>query len=69
MSLVPPDGGKRVEAVGGEDVEGGDAAEVTPVLAIGGGPQGCVVVEDVFSGEEAGAVGEDDVVFGEAFLE
>ena len=26
-------------------------------------------VEDVFSREEVGAVGEDDVVFGEAFLE
>lgn len=39
------------------------------MVAVGGGAKGGVVVEDVFAGEEAGAVGEGDVVFGEAVLE
>ncbi|RDX97525.1 hypothetical protein CR513_19698, partial [Mucuna pruriens] len=37
VSLVLSDSGEVVDAVGGEDVEGGDAAEVAPVLAVGGG--------------------------------
>ena len=36
--LVPPDSGEAVDAVGGEDVEGGDAAKVTPVFAVNAGP-------------------------------
>lgn len=54
--------------MGGEDFEGGDAAEAPPVVAVGGPGEGGVVVAQVFSGEEARAVGEDDVVFGETFF-
>ena len=57
-----------MDALRGENVEGSDAAEVAPVLAVGAGPDSGVVVEDVLSGEGAGAVGQANVVFGEAFL-
>jgi len=69
VRFVPSNGGEGVDAVGGEEFEGGDAAEVAPVVTVGGGAEGGVVVEDVFAGEEAGAVGEGEVVFGEAVLE
>jgi len=39
------------------------------VLAVGAGPHGSVVVEDVLSGEGARSVGQGDVVFGETRLE
>ena len=52
-----------------EDIEGDDAADVAPVVAVGGNRHGGVVVADVFSGEERRPVREDDVVFGEAFLD
>ena len=39
------------------------------MLTVGGGPYGGVVVEDVLSGEGARPVCQDDVIFGEAFLE
>lgn len=40
-----------MDSLRGEDVQGGDAAEVPPVLAVGAGPYGGVVVEYVFSRE------------------
>lgn len=69
MRFVPSNIGEGVDAVCGEEFEGGDAAQVAPVVAVGGGSKGGVIVEDVFAGEEAGPVGEGDVVFGEAVLE
>ena len=53
----------------GEDVDGGDAAEVAPVVTVGGGTQSGIVVEDVLSGEELRPVGQYDVVLGEALLD
>lgn len=38
-----------MDSLGGEDVKGGNAAEVAPVLTIGAGSHGGVVVEDVLS--------------------
>jgi len=67
--LVASDPGEGVDALGGENVEGGDAAEVAPVVTVGTGADGGVVVEDVLSGEGGEAVGQCKVVFGEAFLE
>lgn len=52
----------------GEDLEGGDAAEVAPVGAIGGGNEGVELVAEVLVEEERGPVGEGDVIDGEAFL-
>lgn len=67
--LLGADLGEGLEAVGGEDLEGGDPAKVAPVVAVGGPDEGGVVVAQVFAGQEAGTVGEDDVVLlCEAFL-
>ncbi|WVZ20612.1 hypothetical protein V8G54_007934, partial [Vigna mungo] len=68
LGFVASDSGEGVDALRGEDVEGSDAAEVTPVLAVGAGPYGGTVVEDVLPGEGAHTVGQGNVVFGEAFL-
>lgn len=68
LDLVAADGGERLEAVGGEELEGGDAAEVSPVVTIGGPGEAGVVVGHDSPRHQARAVGEDDVVFGEAFL-
>lgn len=38
------------------------------MLAVGGPHEGGVVVPEVLPGEQLGAVGEDDVVSGEAFF-
>lgn len=38
------------------------------MLAVGSPHEGGVVVPEVLSGEQLGAVGEEDVVCGEAFL-
>ena len=57
-----------LEAAGGEDLDGADAAEVPPVVAVRGGGDGGVVVAEVLARDEAGPVGEDDVVLGESFL-
>ncbi|WVZ20871.1 hypothetical protein V8G54_008193 [Vigna mungo] len=67
--LVASDSGERVDSLGGENVEGGDATEVAPVVTVGTGTDGGVVVENVFSGERGKAVGQGKVVFGETFLE
>ena len=39
------------------------------MVAIGGSCKGCEVVVEVFGGEEAGTVGEEDVIFGKALLD
>lgn len=57
LRLVLSDSREEVEAVVGEDVDGGDAAEVAPVVAVRGGTQGGVVVEDVLPREETRTVG------------
>lgn len=49
-----------------EDLDGGDAAEVSPVVAVRGEGDVGVVIAEMLAGEEARAVGQDDVVFGEA---
>lgn len=55
--------------MGGEEFEGGDTAEVSPMIAVWGPRQASVVVAQVFTDEEAGAVGKNEVVLlGEAFL-
>ena len=69
IGFVLADSGEGMDALRGENVEGGDAAEVAPEIAVGAGSDGAVVVEDVLSGEGAGSVGQGDVVFGETFLE
>ena len=57
------------DAVVGEDFVGADAAEVTPVVAVRSGADGCVVVGDVFGRELERAAREDEVVLaGEGFL-
>lgn len=69
VGFVLTDSGEGVDALRGENVHGGDAAEVAPELAVGARPHGGVVVEDVLSREGAGSVGQGDVVSGETFLE
>ena len=66
--LVPPIFQEGVYPVGGENLERHDAAEVAPVVAVGGNGDGGVVVPYILAGEEVRAVGQDDVVLGEAFL-
>lgn len=39
------------------------------MVAVGGGDEGGAVVSDVLVDDEVWAVGEDDVVFGEALLD
>lgn len=58
--------GDGAEAGGGEDLEGGDAAKVAPVGAVGRPYKSGVVVAEVLSGEESGAVEEGGVVLSEA---
>lgn len=38
------------------------------MFTVGGGAQGGVVVKQVLSGEQVGAVGKDGVVFVDAFM-
>lgn len=57
-----------VETLRREDINGDDAAKVAPMFAIGRRTHARVVVEQILSGEEAWPVSENDVVFGEAFL-
>ncbi|GER36271.1 v-type ATP synthase beta chain [Striga asiatica] len=66
--LVDPDLVKRLELVAGEDLDRGNPAQVPPVVAVGGPDERGVVVAEVFAGEQAGTVGEDDIVSGEAVL-
>lgn len=66
--LVRSDRLKRVKTGTGEGLERGDAPEVAPVVAVGGGGDGLVVVAHVLSREELRPVGQNDVVFREAFL-
>ena len=44
LDLVASDFRKSVEPAGGEDLDGADAAEVPPVVAVGGGNDGGVIV-------------------------
>lgn len=61
--------GKGEETGGGEELDGGDTADITPVRAVGGGGECGVVVGERLGGGEPGAVGEGDIVLGEAFFE
>lgn len=51
-----------------EDLEGADATEVTPVVAVGRCDEKGVVVTEVLGLEGARAVREDDVVLRETFF-
>lgn len=57
-----------MEAGGGEQLGGGDAAEVPPVVAVGSEADGGAAVSEDAGGEGVGAVGEYGVVSGEAVL-
>ncbi|KAJ4846883.1 hypothetical protein Tsubulata_011892 [Turnera subulata] len=59
---------KRFEPSGGEYLYAAQAAEVAPMVAVVGGCHGGEVVVEVLAVEEGRAVGEDDIVLGEAFL-
>ncbi|ONK64791.1 uncharacterized protein A4U43_C07F29960 [Asparagus officinalis] len=64
-----PDVVEGVEAVGGEDLDRGDAAQVAPVGAVVGGTDGGVAVGAVLGGGRLGPVGEREVcVAGEALV-
>lgn len=54
--------------MGGEELDGGDAAKVAPVGPIASAAEGGVVVAYVLQGGEAGTVGEGDVVLREALV-
>lgn len=59
--------GKSGEFVGGEEVESRDGAETTPVVTVGRPGEAGEVVAEVFAIEEViGAVGEGDIILGEA---
>ncbi|KAK3423287.1 hypothetical protein EUGRSUZ_F00174 [Eucalyptus grandis] len=66
--LLLPDGEGAGEAVRRKDLHGREAAEVAPVGAVGGAADGGVAVSHDLARERAGAVGEGDVVPGEALL-
>lgn len=66
--LVRSDRLERVETGDGEYLERGEATEVAPVVAVGRGDDGHVVVAHVLSREELRPVGQNDVVFREAFF-
>lgn len=55
--------------MGREDLDGADAAELPPVLAVRGPRHGGVAVAYDFPGEEKRAAGEYDVVSAEAFFD
>lgn len=57
-----PNGRKSNEFVGGEELEGGEGAEVPLVRAVGGPREAGEVVAEVFAVEEGGEVGEDNIV-------
>ncbi|GER30930.1 protein kinase superfamily protein [Striga asiatica] len=62
--LVVPDGVERVEPRAGEDLDGGEAAEVPPVVSVGGAGEG-----DDHGKAAAEAEGEDGARFlGEAVV-
>lgn len=65
--LVPPDAEEAIEAGGGEQLLGGDAAEAAPVVAVRGADHGQVVVADVLVDEDLRAVGKGRVGLREAF--
>ena len=68
LDFILPEGERRVEARRGEDLHGGEAAEVPPMVAVRGGSHGGPAVAEVFSAQQTRAVGEYEIVFGEAFL-
>lgn len=52
----------------GEDLEGGDAAEVAPVDAIRGGAEVGAIIAEVLAGEELWGVGKGNIIDGEEIL-
>jgi hypothetical protein len=66
--LGAADVGGAEKAMRGEHLDGGNAAEVAPVGAVAGGAQRGVAVGEVAQGGEPRAVGEGDVVGGQALL-
>ena len=66
--LIGSDGLEHVEAGGGEDLDRGEAAEVAPIVAVGGEDDGAEVVANVLARDELGPVGENDVIFRETLL-
>ena len=57
-----------VETGGGEDLDGGNTANITPVVAVRGERNGGVVVGYVFVGKELGSVRKNYIKLGEEFL-
>lgn len=68
MGLGKTDVRQHLQAVRGENFPGSDPADVPPVVAVGCPNYRGVVVAEVFSGEQARAVGEHDIVLCEAFF-
>lgn len=60
--------GERIELCGGEELRGGYAAEVAPVRAVRSGDEGGEVVGKALGAGKKGAVGEGEVVLGEALV-
>lgn len=59
---------KHVQAIRRQEFKRSYAAQVAPVITIRRPNEGGVVVPKVFSSKQARAIGEYDVIFGEAFL-
>ena len=57
-----------MDTAGGKNFKGRDSAEVSPVVAVVSPGHAGVVVADVFPGQQLRAVGENDIVLGQAFL-
>nr|GMD58617.1 hypothetical protein Iba_chr11fCG7270 [Ipomoea batatas] len=68
LDFVLSEGEEGVEAGGGEDFLGAEAAEVAPLVGIRETHQGGVVVAYVLPGERVRPIGENGVVGSEAFL-
>lgn len=62
------EGRQRADTGRGEDLRGRYAAEIAQGGPVGSCGKGSVVVGDVFSVWEAGAIGESDVVLGETLV-
>lgn len=69
LDFFETDGWEHLKAMGGQDFNGGDSAEIAPVVPIGRPYEIRVVVSEPLGYNETRAICKDDVVFGQTFFD
>lgn len=66
--LIKTDAREGVKASGREDLQGGDTAEIQPVITVRSPREARVIVPEVLPAEKPRSVGKHDVVLGKALI-